>query len=106
MKKADQPIVDKIVKSLETNDRAVEKAILILGSYQTASEKESHAALVHNGQGFSRAHANFGMWAYNIIMSGGHLRGKALVKAREIALRYARTQLLDRAKEKLVSNPR
>ncbi len=106
MKKADQPIVDSIIKALETNDKAVEKAILILGSYQTASEQESHAALVHNGRGFSRAHANFGMWAYKILISGGHLRGNALTKAREITLRYARTQLLERAKEKLVSNPR
>lgn len=105
MKKADQPIVDSIIKSLETNDRAVEKAILILGSYQTASEKECHAALVENGKGFSRAHANFGMWAYEILQSGGHLRGKAMTKARGIALRYARTQLLECAKQKMVSNP-
>lgn len=100
MKKADQPIVDNIVRALTTNDLAVERAILILGDRQTTDEQVHRDVRVRNNMGFSKAHANFGMWAYNVIRSGRHLYGDKLEKARKFALHYARTQLLEAAKEK------
>lgn len=100
VRKADQPLVDAILKSLDTNDAAVEKAIRILAERQTAEELAKEATLKHNLVGFSSAHARFGALAYDIVSKGGHLKGKLLTVARHIAKRYARTQLLAIAKEK------
>lgn len=100
VRKADQPIVDAILKSLEENDAAVEKAMLLLGRRQTPEELAQEATLKHNNVGFSSAHARFGALAYDIVSKGGHLKGKLLTVARHIAKRYARTQLLAIAKEK------
>lgn len=100
VRKADRPLVEQIIKSLDTNDRAVEKAMFLLGERQTQEELEQEATLKHNAVGFSSAHARFGALAYGIVKNGGHLRGKLLTVARHIAKRYARTQLLQIAKEK------
>jgi len=42
-----------IIRLLETNDRAVEKALLVLLEKQTASERSSEVAIETNGVGFS-----------------------------------------------------
>lgn len=100
VRKADQPLVDAILKSLDTNDEAVEKAIRLLAERQTSEELAQEATLKHNKVGFSSAHARFGAYAYGVLNSGGHLKGKTLSVARHIAKRYARTQLLQIAKDK------
>lgn len=101
MRKADEPMVARIIKALDNNPEAVERAILLLGKEQTSNELNYHGALEHNGRGFSKAHAAYGTWAYDILKNGGHLHGHALAKCRHIAKRYARTQLLAAAKEKM-----
>ena len=100
VRKADQPLVDAILKSLDTNNEAVEKAIRLLAERQTSEELAQEATLKHNNVGFSSAHARFGAYAYSVLKNGGHLKGKTLSVARHIAKRYARTQLLQIAKDK------
>lgn len=101
VRKADRTLVAQILNALETNDRAVERAMLLLGQRQTQDELEQEATLKHNAIGFSSAHARFGAYAYSVVRGGGRLKGNALAVARHIAKRYARTQLLQIAKEKI-----
>lgn len=101
VRKADRPLVDKIIHSLDTNNAAVERAMLLLGDRQTQEELANEATLKHNSIGFSSAHARFGAYVYGVLKNGGHLKGKTLTVARHIAKRYARTQLLQLAKDKL-----
>lgn len=101
VRKADKPLVESILNSLETNDVAVEKAIFLLGQLQTDEELSQQATLKHNSVGFSTAHARFGAYAYGVILSGRHLSPKMMTQARYIVKQYARTQLLNIAKEKL-----
>ena len=101
LSKADQRLVDEINAALDTNPRAVMKAMWYLGSLQTSEELSQEATLKHNNVGFSSAHARVGAYCYSILQRGGTLRGKLLNDARKVAKRYARTQLLDRAKQKI-----
>lgn len=98
--KADEALIEKICTSLETNPKAVVKAILLLGKHQTAEEKVSKAALTHNGVGFSRVDAQYGGFLYDVCQREGRLSGKLLNHARDMARKYARTQLFRAAKEK------
>lgn len=100
VKKADQPLVDAILKSLETNNKAVCRAIKLIGDMQTAEEMNQQATLEHNGVGFSGADAEFGTWLYRQICANIPLSKKSMDGARRIAKKYARTQLLALAKAK------
>lgn len=100
IKKADQPIVDSILKALDENPRAVMKAIVIVGDNQTAEEMAQEATLQHNGVGFTGTDARFGTYLYGQIRSGRGLSPKMLESARKMAKKYARTQLLAAAKLK------
>lgn len=101
VKKADQPIVDSILKSLDENPRAVMKAIIILGNNQTEDELQQEATLQHNGIGFTGTDARYGTWLYGQIKAGNSLSAKMMEGARKMAKKYARTQLLAAAKAKL-----
>lgn len=101
LSKADQALVDQINHALDTNPRAVMKAIWILGSQQTPEELSQEATFKHNDVGFTAAHARFGAYCYGILGGGGQLYGKLLNDARKVAKRYARTQLLVRAKQRI-----
>lgn len=100
VKKADQPIVDSILKALDENPRAVMKAIVILGRNQTEDELSQEATLQHNGIGFTGTDARYGTYLYHQIMAGKSLSQKSLTGARKLAKKYARTQLLAAAKAK------
>lgn len=97
---ADNALIESIIKTLNENDVAVCKAIVLIGNDQTAEEKEAHAALQHNGKGFSMVDANYGTFLRDVILREGKLRGRLLDDGRRIALKYARTQLFERAKKK------
>lgn len=97
---ADNALIESIIKSLNESDVAVCKAIVLIGNDQTAEEKEAHAALQHNGKGFSMVDANYGTFLRDVILREGQLRGRLLSDARRISLKYARTQLFERAKLK------
>ena len=97
---ADNNLLESIIETLKTNDVAVCKAIVLLGNDQTAEEQAAHAALQHNGKGFSMVDANYGTFLREVILREGKLRGKLLTDGRRIALKYAKTQLFERAKVK------
>jgi hypothetical protein len=100
VKKADQPIVDSILTALDSNPRAVMKAIVILGRNQTEDELTQEATLQHNGLGFTGTDARYGTYLYHQILAGQSLSQKTLDGARKMAKKYARTQLLAAAKNK------
>lgn len=97
---ADNQLLERIIDTLHRNDAAVYKAIVLLGNEQTAEEQMAHAAIQHNGKGFSMVDAKYGTYLREVILRDGQLRGKLLTDARRISLKYARTQLFQRAKVK------
>lgn len=98
--KADNKLKDDIRNSLENNPKAVCKALTMLRNRQTADERNSHATLQSNGQGFTMADANYGTFLAGVVDREGNLRGKFLADGRRIALKYVNTQLFEAAKEK------
>ncbi len=80
------------------SDRAVERGIVAIYNRQTEDEKEIEETTVHNGIGFSGAHANSGSYFARWILSGRNLSGKHLDKARNLIVKY-RKQLANIANE-------
>lgn len=103
---ADNKLIEDIRASLETNPKAVYRAIKMLRDMQTVDEQSSHATLQSNGAGFSMVDANYGTFLADVIDREGSLRGRLLVDGRRIALKYARTQLFAAAKEKRDAQPK
>ncbi|MNB85829.1 hypothetical protein D3C75_327500 [compost metagenome] len=97
---ADNALIESIINTLNSSDVAVCKAIVLIGNDQTAEENAAHAALQHNGKGWSMVDANYGTFLREVILRDGKLRGKLLDDARRISLKYAKTQLFERAKIK------
>jgi transcription initiation factor IIE alpha subunit len=90
---------DRIVNLLNTNNTAVERAIIALYNRQTADEKIARNTCHHNTVGFSAADAKTGTYLAKWLLSGKHLDGKFLAKGRNIAIKYRR-QLSEIAAEK------
>ena len=88
-------IADKIA----TDDRWLERAILALYKKQTRDEQSIEAALVHNREGFSAAHAKTLSYNAKWILSGRHLDGRYLERARKFTLHYVK-QLVEIANDK------
>lgn len=86
-----------VVAALETNPAAVERAISVLYTRQTAAEKSREATLEDNGLGVRHNHGRrivyYGKW----LARGRRLTGHHLEFARKIALTYSRTQLFELA---------
>ena len=74
---------------INTNDRAVERAMVAIWERQTADEQETQDTRHHNGIGFSGWTAKSGTYFARWVQSGRTLSGKHLVKARKIALHHA-----------------
>lgn len=99
----------RLVELLNSNDRAVERAILFLYSKQTEDEQWAETARHDNGQGFSSADAPRGSyyarWILGQDRSGNQryparrLTGRHLQRARQLVLKYRR-QLLAEANRK------
>ena len=79
-----------IVGLLDRNPVAVERAIVAIYRRQTAEEQQVQDTRESNGVGFSGAHAQVGSYYATWILSGKHLSGKHLEKARNMAKRYTR----------------
>lgn len=90
---------DSIKELLIKNDRAVERAILVVYNNQTMDEKNEETVRYSNGKGFLPMHARRGTYYAEWIMSGRHLNGRHLEIARNMSLKYTR-QLLVAIKEK------
>jgi hypothetical protein len=74
---------------INTNDRAVERAMVAIWERQTRDEQATEATRHHNGIGFSGWTAKSGTYFANWVRSGRSLSGKHLAKARKIALHHA-----------------
>lgn len=85
-----------IEKLLRENDRAVERAMVVLYQRQTADEQAQGNTKHTNGRGFSACHAYKGSYYARWCQSGRRLTGTYIDHAREIALNYVQ-QLLDEA---------
>jgi hypothetical protein len=90
---------ENITRLLQTNDRAVERAITVLFDRQTQDEKATSTTRHENQRGFSCAHSSKGSYYARWIRSGRHLTGWHLENARRITQRYV-GQLLAAAQEK------
>jgi len=71
------------------NDRAVERAMVSIWEHQTASEQASSVVNKNNGMGFAAWGARSGTYYAEWVISGRHLSGKHLVKARKMAMYHA-----------------
>lgn len=106
MKKADHAVVDSILKAIDENPKAVERAVLLLADAQTEEEYAYETTNVNNGVGFAASDARVGTELAKIIRGnsalppGRRLKGPRLDQARALVRRYARTQLLCAAKAK------
>jgi hypothetical protein len=74
---------------INTNDRAVERAMVAIWERQTRDEQVTEATRHHNGIGFSGWTAKSGTYFANWVRSGRSLTGRHLAKARKIALHHA-----------------
>ena len=89
---------EEIETLVNTNDRAVERAMVAIWKRQTADEQSSDTTRHSNGIGFSGWTAKRGSYYAKWVLGGGRLTGKHLAQARRIALHHA-GQLLRIANE-------
>ena len=89
-----------ILLLLQNSDAAVERAIVVIYNNQTASEQISNVTSINNGKGFSGPDAGYGSYLAKWILSGRHLSGKHLTRARNMSMKY-RKQLLEAAQVKM-----
>lgn len=86
----------EIESLIESNDRAVERGILVLWRRQTADEQNTQETRHTNGRGFAAWAARSGTYYANWINSGKRLTGHHLQKARKIAM-YHVGQIVEEA---------
>ena len=85
---------EKVTQLLQSNNLAVERAILVLYHRQTLDEQSNKETKHSNGVGFSGAHARLGTYYARWLITGNHLTGVHLEKARRMVLHYT-SQLMD-----------
>ena len=81
---------NQVESLLLSNDRAVERAMVVLYQCQTVSEQHSGSTQELNGRGFNAFHAKRGSYYAKWVLSGKHLTGHHLAAARRMACHYAR----------------
>lgn len=69
---------EEIKELLMTNDRAVERALLVLVERQTQDEKRSETTKYHNEMGFAPCDARMMTSMANFVSRGRHLTPKQL----------------------------
>jgi hypothetical protein len=89
----------ELQQGLDSNPKWVERAIVVLYERQTADEQRSSTTKVSNGMGFAACDARVGTYMAKWILSGKHLDGTWLDRARRMAKKYIR-QLLEAAAKK------
>ena len=67
---------DKIVQLLETNDKAVARALVRLNANQTADEQDQETVKYQNGKGFRPCHARMGSSMAKFFEKRGYLTQK------------------------------
>ena len=100
----------KIKTLLEKNDRAVERALVVLYDRQTEDEKRADDTKHHNNRGFTQADARFMSSMARQVLRGVHLsarqlaflRGRRSTRFHSRIGKYSR-QLLEVAEAKAAS---
>lgn len=69
---------EKIVKLLETNDKAVARALLVVNANQTADEQVQEDTKYRNGEGFRPCHARMGTSMAQFYEKRGYLSPKQI----------------------------
>ena len=96
----------EIIKLLETNDKAVARAVFVLNERQTADEQMSESTKHHNGIGWTGADARMGTSMAKFYARSGFLTAKQVAYWRKPnkngVMRIAKYagQLLEIAEEK------
>lgn len=67
-----------IITLLETNDRAVARALVVLNELQTIDEQARKETRMHNGRGFRPCHARMGTSMATFFERNGYLSPKQL----------------------------
>lgn len=67
-----------IVRMLETNDRAVARALVVLYERQTEDEKVGENTRHHNNRGFRPCHARMGTSMAKFYLRNGYLSPKQI----------------------------
>jgi hypothetical protein len=93
---------EKVVKLLQTNDIAVERAVLAIFNRQTTDEQASEVTRYCNHRGFRANHAKRGSYWARWLRSGNRLSGGHLALARRWMVQY-HAQLCQIANEKTCS---
>lgn len=83
----------EIRTKLATDQKWLERAVIVIYSRQTATEQSSRTTINDNGIGFSASDANVMSYCATWINKGNHLSGKFLDRARKIMPKYSK-QLL------------
>lgn len=68
----------EIVKLLETNDKAIARALVVLNNNQTTAEQRSESTINRNGEGFRPAHARMGTSMAEFYQKRGFLSPKQI----------------------------
>ena len=78
------------IKALLDRDvLAVERAVVAIYRRQTQDEQVSYETKHHNRVGFAACHARLGSYYANWILSGRHLSGSHVERARRMVRHYA-----------------
>jgi len=84
----------EIVLLLIRSDKAVERGIVAIYNNQTLDEQRDYKTHYRNNKGFNKIHDKFGTYLAKYILSGKHLDGNFLDKARKLTIYYSK-QLVD-----------
>jgi len=79
---------EQIKSLLLCNNRAVERAMIALYNRQTVDEQHTSTTHQNNGRGFNAYHAKHGTYYAKWVLSGKHLTGSHLDRARKMACHY------------------
>ena len=81
--------IQEIRELLQTNDRAVMRAIWVLYERQTATEKASHCTIEDNGVGFNAFDAEFLTSLAEQAEQRGWLTPRQIQAGRKAVMKYA-----------------
>jgi hypothetical protein len=84
---------------LQSNPKAVERAMVVLFNRQTRDEQSAETTRHHNGIGFCSWAARNGTYYAKWVLKGRRLTGRHMQQARKIALHHSR-QLVEEANKK------
>jgi hypothetical protein len=89
MKKENGYTKEYVRKMLQENDAWLERGILAVYSKQTEDEQGAKDTLHRNGFGFNVADAKYLSYVADYLLSGNHLSGYHIGKARKKMLKYS-----------------